>query len=70
MRGQTLFWFHQKLVIELLKHSHFLTNYLKEQILASYNYLRIGQDSEFESFDLGQASVSLEWPKILWKGKA
>ena len=35
------------MVIELLKHSHFLANYLKLQILASYNNLRIGQDSEF-----------------------
>ena len=34
--------------IELLKH--FLTNYLKLQILASYNNLRIGQDSEFAQF--------------------
>ena len=37
MRGQTFFWVHYKLVIELLKHKHFLTNYLKVQILASYN---------------------------------
>ena len=44
MRGQTLFWVHYKLVIELLKHSHFLTNYLKLQILASCNNLRIGQE--------------------------
>ena len=35
---------------ELLKHSFFLTNYLKSQILASYNNLRIGQDSEFAKF--------------------
>ena len=47
MRGQTLFWVHYKLVIELLKHSHFLTNYMKNQILASCNNLRIEQDSEF-----------------------
>ena len=33
-----------------LKHSHFLTNYLKLQILASYYNLRIGQDSEFAKF--------------------
>ena len=39
MRGQTLFWVHYKLVIELLKHSHFLTNYQKPQILASHNNL-------------------------------
>ena len=38
-----------------LKHSHFLTNYLKLQILASYNNLRIGQDSEFAKF----------WPRAL-----
>ena len=38
-----------------LKHSHFLTNYLKLQILASYNNLRIGQDSEFAKF----------WPRPL-----
>ena len=38
------------LVIELLKHGKFLTNYLKLQILASYNNLRIGQDSEFAQF--------------------
>ena len=38
-----------------LKHSHFLTNYLKLQILASYNNLRIGQDSEFPKF----------WPRAL-----
>ena len=31
----------------ILSHSHFLTNYLKLQILASYNYLRIRHDSEF-----------------------
>ena len=42
MGGQTLFGAHLKLVIELLKHSHFLTNYQKLQILASYNNLRIG----------------------------
>ena len=29
----------------MLKHSLFLTNYLKLQNLASYNNLRIGQDS-------------------------
>ena len=34
-----------KMIIELLKHSHFLTNYLKLQLLDSN--LRIGQDSEF-----------------------
>ena len=28
-----------QLVIELVKHRHFLTNYLKLQILASYNNL-------------------------------
>ena len=38
-----------------LKQSHFLTNYLKLQILASYNNLRIGQDSEFAKF----------WPRTL-----
>ena len=41
MRDQTLFSVHYKLVIELLKHNHFLTNYLKLQILASYNNLKI-----------------------------
>ena len=55
MRGQTLFWVHYKLVIELLKQSHFLTNYLKLQILASFNNLRIEQDSEFAKF----------WPRAL-----
>ena len=50
MRGQTLFWVHYKLVIEMLKHTHFLTNYLKLQILASCNNLRIEQDSEFVQF--------------------
>jgi hypothetical protein len=38
------------LVIDMLKHSHFLTNYLKLQVLASYNNLRIGQDSKFAKF--------------------
>ena len=38
-----------------LKHSHFLTNYLKLQILASYYNLRIGQDSEFAK----------SWPRAL-----
>ena len=33
----------------------FLTNYLKWEILASYNNLRIGQDSEFAKF----------WPRAL-----
>ncbi len=37
-----------KLVIELLKH-------LKLQVLAIYNNLRMGQDSEFAKF----------WPKAL-----
>ena len=40
----------QKLAIELLKHDTFLTNYLKLQILAPYNNLRIEQDSEFAQF--------------------
>ena len=53
MRGQTLFWVHQKLVIDLLKHSYFLTNYIKLQIFASCNNLWIGQGSEFAKF----------WPK-------
>ena len=39
-----------KLVIELLKLGHFLNDYLKLQILASYDNLRIGQDSEFAQF--------------------
>jgi hypothetical protein len=34
----------------LLKQKHFLTNYLKLQILASYNNLRIGKDTEFAQF--------------------
>jgi hypothetical protein len=50
MRVQTLFLVHKKLVIELLKHNHFLTKYLKTQILASYNNLRIVHDSEFAKF--------------------
>jgi hypothetical protein len=43
-----------QIVIELLKHSHFLTNYLKVQILASCNNLRIkGKILNLQSFDLG-----------------
>jgi hypothetical protein len=42
--------YDERLFIEPLKHSHFLTNYLKLQILASYNNLRIGQDSLFAKF--------------------
>ena len=38
------------MAIELLKHDTFLTNYLKLQILAPYNNLRIEQDSEFAQF--------------------
>ena len=34
----------------MLKHSYVLTNYLKLQILDSYNNLRIGQGSEFANF--------------------
>ena len=41
MKGQTFIWVNDKLVIKLLKHSHFFTNFLKLQILASYNNLRI-----------------------------
>ena len=55
MRGQTLVWVQWKLVIELLKYNNFLTNYLKLQILDSYNNLRIGQDFEFGKF----------WPREL-----
>ena len=50
--GSNFILVHSKLVIELLKQSHFLTTYLKLQILASFNNLGIGQYSEF-SFDLG-----------------
>jgi hypothetical protein len=49
------------LVIELLKHSHFLKNYLKLQILASYNNLRIGQDSEFARPFTGPKYFGLVW---------
>jgi hypothetical protein len=38
------------LVIELLKHGQFLTNYLKLQILAPYKNLRIRHDSVFAKF--------------------
>jgi hypothetical protein len=43
------------LVIELLKHSYLLTNYLKLQIWASYNNRRIGPDYEFAMFCLLRA---------------
>ena len=36
--------------IGTLEVGHFLTNHLKLQILAPYNNLRIGQDSEFAQF--------------------
>ena len=48
MRGQTLFRVNWKMVSELLKDGHFLTNYLKLQISASYNNLRIRHSSEFD----------------------
>ena len=35
--GSNFIWVHKNLVIELLKHSHFLTNYQKLQIWASHN---------------------------------
>jgi hypothetical protein len=44
------FEFTRSWSFELLKHSYFLKNYLKLQILASYNNLRIGQYSEFAKF--------------------
>ena len=47
------------MVIELLKHSHFLINYMKLQILAYYNNLRIGQDFEF--FNLVIDSVKIDY---------
>ena len=59
MRGQTLFWVHYKLVIELLKHSHFLTNYRKLQILASYIHLRIEEDYEFANFTQGIDNIEI-----------
>jgi hypothetical protein len=50
------------LVIELLKHGHLFTNYLKLQILAPNNNLRIGQDSEFAQFSptYGIANVKID----------
>ena len=53
----------------MIKHGHFLTNYLKLQILAFCNNLGIGQDSEFAEFfpsiknvNIGHA-LTLDMPK-------
>ena len=37
-------------LFKYFKHRHFLTNYMKLQILAPYNNLRIGQDFKFAKF--------------------
>ena len=75
MRGQNFFWIYKKLVLQLLKHSHFLTNCRFWPDLRIWDRLQIEHNIELPSyiFKNGIANILIsKWTissTLAWLGK-